>query len=253
MLSVFISYRREDSRAYAGRIFDRLKVRLGGTENVFMDVVAIAPGSDFVVAMDQALRRCNALVVVIGRHWADSVDAEGRLRLANPQDYVRLELATALARGMRVLPILVDGASMPREDLLPSDLKKLARIEALELSDSRWDYDMEQLMQALTGHSQSIPSVGRNLGGGARRDRLEIHRAFHSRKCGLLHADDVDSIGAGVGKAGGGRVCGGATVRTGIRGLHGALGRPAERHVQSEAESIALCQLRAESRLTERW
>jgi len=159
MKDVFISYRHEDSKSYAGRIFDRLKGRFG-SEHVFMDITAIRAGSDFVDAIDNALGRCDAFIVVIGKQWLSIADEHGSRRLDDPGDFVRLEVAAALARRMRIVPVLVDDARMPSDDALPKVLKKLARIQALDLSDRRWDFDMEQLVGALirpTGEPHTPP------------------------------------------------------------------------------------------------
>jgi len=158
MSDVFISYRHEDSKSYAGRIFDRLK-RSFGADHVFMDITAIHAGSDFVVAIDKALGRSGAFVVVIGRQWLSIADEHGNRRLDDPRDFVRLESAAALARGTRIVPVLVDNASMPSAEALPDNLKKLARIQALELSDRRWDFDMDQLVRELSGPGGKAPTA----------------------------------------------------------------------------------------------
>jgi hypothetical protein len=103
---VFISYRREDSAGWAGRIYDRLE-KLMGPENVFLDVDNIQPGSDFVQVLTESVGACDALVAVIGRRWI--TDENNRRRLDDPRDFVRIEIETAL----RVFPVLVDGAAMP--------------------------------------------------------------------------------------------------------------------------------------------
>ncbi len=106
---IFIKYRREDSRGDAGRLFDRLKARFSG--QVFMDVSTIESGVDFGEAIERAVGSCVACVVVIGKHWL--IDETGRRRLDKPEDFVRLEIATALKRNIRVIPVLVSGATMP--------------------------------------------------------------------------------------------------------------------------------------------
>src|SRR2546426_8335791 len=148
MTGIFISYRREDSAGHAGRLFDRLTQHFG-KGRVFMDVSDIEPGVDFVDAIDKAVGSCDALVVVIGRNWLTCVDAGGQRRLDDPNDFIRLETATALKRNIRVIPILVQGARMPKSEELPADLEKLARRQAIELSDTRWDSDVGQLIKAL--------------------------------------------------------------------------------------------------------
>jgi hypothetical protein len=139
---VFISYRREESAAYAGRIYDAMAGRFGD-RNVFMDV-EMPPGVDFVERIDEVLAGCAALIVVIGPRWPHLGD--GRPRLQDPDDFVRREVAAALRRDdVTVIPALVGGAEMPRADQLPEDLRPLTRRNALELSHGRWRYDVSRL------------------------------------------------------------------------------------------------------------
>lgn len=147
--NIFINYRREDSAGYAGRLFDRLSGRF--PDRVFMDVDTIEPGIDFVDTIEQAVGCCEVLIVVIGSEWLHLTDASGRRRLENPNDFVRLEIATALDRNIRIIPVLVEGAAMPRPEDLPPDLAKLTRRNAIELSDVRWAFDVDRLIQAIEG------------------------------------------------------------------------------------------------------
>lgn len=159
---IFLSYRRADTAGYAGRLSEALRKRFG-EGSVFQDVEAIRPGSDFGHEIDGAIARCQVLVVLIGDTWATERMPDGGRRLDDPDDFVRLEIATGLGRGTRLLPVLVEGARMPREDELPPDLKPLARVQALELSDSRWEYDYGQLVRAIAD------VTGRKGSRGARR------------------------------------------------------------------------------------
>lgn len=144
---IFISYRRDDSSGHAGRLFDRLSAHFGD-EQVFMDIDQIEPGEDFVQVIESAVGSCEILLALIGRNWLSSRDESGR-RLDNPNDFVRLEIAAALARGIPVIPVLVQGARMPRPQDLPENLLALSRRHALELSDLRWKHDIDQLTGAL--------------------------------------------------------------------------------------------------------
>ena len=148
MPSVFLSYRRADTGGYAGRLAESLEGRFG-RGSVFQDVEAIAPGSDFAQAIAAAIGRCQVAVVLIGDTWGSERDANGRLRLEDPHDFVRLEVASALRAGTPVLPVLVEGGKMPSAAALPSDLAQFARLQALELSDTRWEYDVDRLAQAV--------------------------------------------------------------------------------------------------------
>jgi hypothetical protein len=145
---VFISYRRDDSGGYAGRIYDRLTSRLG-RENVFFDVDTIPIGRDFVDALSENIGKCDALLAVIGKHWVTSVDSDNRRRLDDPADFVRIEIEAALSRDVPVVPVLVDGAKMPRPEDLPPGLQKLIRRQAVEISHARFDTDAERLTTAL--------------------------------------------------------------------------------------------------------
>ncbi|MGH7673781.1 MAG: toll/interleukin-1 receptor domain-containing protein [Gemmatimonadales bacterium] len=149
MTTVFISYRRRgESAGYAGRLAAELRDHFG-PDQLFRDIEKIEPGLDFVEVITNAVSSCTALIAVIGDDWLTATDAAGRRRLDDPQDFLHLEVATALGRNIRVIPVLVGDASMPRAEQLPEPLKTLARRQAHELSDSRWDYDIQQLIAAL--------------------------------------------------------------------------------------------------------
>ena len=145
---IFLSYRRDDSAGHAGRLSDRLSQHFG-EHQLFVDIDTIEPGEDFIEVIEQAVRCCEVLIAVIGKTWLSITDGLGRRRLDNPEDYVRVELATALARNIRVIPVLVQGAVMPHSEELPDVLAKLARRNAFELSDARWAYDVERLIRAV--------------------------------------------------------------------------------------------------------
>lgn len=147
MPGIFISYRREDCPGHAGRIFDRLRSRFG-SDVVFMDVAAIEPGVDFVEVLHKAVGSCDALLAVIGPQWL-SATHDGKRRLDDPYDFVRIEIASALERNVRVLPVLVEGAAIPPTEGLPTDLHALTRRQAVELRDARWDDDIERLVEGL--------------------------------------------------------------------------------------------------------
>ncbi|HEV3470998.1 MAG TPA: SUMF1/EgtB/PvdO family nonheme iron enzyme [Pyrinomonadaceae bacterium] len=144
---IFISYRRDDCAGHAGRLFDRLAVYFGD-EQIFMDLEQLEPGVDFLEVIEEAIGSCEILIALIGRGWLTSRDDSGR-RLDNPNDFVRLEIAAAFARGVRVIPVLVQGAQMPRPQDLPEDLSPLSRRHALELSDLRWRHDVDRLIRTI--------------------------------------------------------------------------------------------------------
>ncbi|MCW5581273.1 MAG: toll/interleukin-1 receptor domain-containing protein, partial [Luteimonas sp.] len=147
MPKIFISYRREDSAGFAGRLADALEAR-HGADNVFRDVDDIRPGSDFVDTLHAALASCDVLVPLIGPRWLSASGPHGQ-RLHDPQDYVRREIAIALERGMTVIPALVEGARMPSASDLPAELADLTRRQALVLGDHSWSSDVQALMRAI--------------------------------------------------------------------------------------------------------
>jgi PQQ-dependent dehydrogenase (methanol/ethanol family) len=153
---IFINYRREDSIATAGRIHDRL-AKAFGRKQLFMDVDHIPAGVDFVIYLEQQVAKCDVLLVVIGPSWLDARGPDGQRRLDNPEDFVVIEVATALARNIRVIPVLVDGARMPRADELPEALRPLARRNALALQNTQFGSDADRLVEkvreAITGES----------------------------------------------------------------------------------------------------
>jgi hypothetical protein len=146
--TIFVNYRRSDSEGESGRLFDDLTSHFGA-ESIFMDVAAIEPGRDFRKAIDQSVAACSVLLAVIGREWLEAKDAAGDRRLEDPNDFVRIELASALRRDIPVVPVLVRGAKMPHADQLPDDLKDLAYRNAVELTHARWKSDVQVLIRAL--------------------------------------------------------------------------------------------------------
>jgi hypothetical protein len=147
---IFISYRRDDSRGYAGRLQGDLSRRYS-EEHVFRDV-EIPPGADFGEYITSLVDKCNVVLAIIGPSWLDARDREGERRIDDPDDWVRLEIERALARdGVEVIPVLVDGARLPPREELPESLLALRRRNALQPSDRRWDYDVGQLGQHLDG------------------------------------------------------------------------------------------------------
>ncbi len=120
-----------------------------------MDVDTMVPGVDFVSELDEAVLGCNVLLAIIGRNWLSTTSPDGRRRIENPEDFVRIEIATALRHDIRVIPVLVDGAQMPVADDLTDELKPMARRHAVELSHSRFTADSERLAQSLQHASQA--------------------------------------------------------------------------------------------------
>jgi hypothetical protein len=145
---IFISYRREETAYAAGWLYDRLADRYGGGQ-IFKDVDSIQLGDDFVEVITRAVGSCDVLLALVGDQWLTITDEDGRRRLDDPDDFVRVEIEAALTRNVRVIPILVDGARMPRAKELPRSLARLVRRQALELSPARFEYDTGRLLAVL--------------------------------------------------------------------------------------------------------
>jgi hypothetical protein len=156
---VFLSYRREDAAAYARLLQEQLRESLPEAR-VFMDLDSIEAGLDFAEVIGEALDSCAVFVALIGPQWATLTDEKGRPRLYNPDDWVRSEVQTALDRGVRVIPVLVDGARPLREELLPAELHKLARLNVLELSYGRYQYDADRLVELIQRVLAAAPGTG---------------------------------------------------------------------------------------------
>ena len=148
MINLFISYRRDDSAGYAGRLSDSLVRHFGGA-NIFRDIEDIYPGDDFVEAIKQNLQRANAVLVVIGPAWLNAKNENGQLRLHDPKDFVRLEIETALQLNHLIIPVLIDEATMPSPDQLPESLARIAFHQALQCTDNHWDEDIIRLVNVL--------------------------------------------------------------------------------------------------------
>jgi hypothetical protein len=146
MRGVFISYRRDDTAGYAGRLYDALTAHFG-RDLVFFDIDSIPAGQNFVEVIEQRMAFCSVVIVLIGKAWLNSTD--GRRRLDDPHDFVRLEIANAFRRKIPVIPVLVGGAKMPRVDDLPALLTPLAHLNAIEIFDQLFRDSVRRLVNAL--------------------------------------------------------------------------------------------------------
>jgi hypothetical protein len=165
----FISYRRSEADALAGRIKDRMRVELVGWET-FMDVDSIEPGGNFRQIIDEALARSSVFVLLIGKSWLGGSAS----RIHDPEDFVRYEVASALSRNIRIIPVLVNDATMPTARDLPYDIAKLAERNAVVLRHTRFDDDFANLARAIadgphvrTGDVVSVFNTVRGIGSGA--------------------------------------------------------------------------------------
>jgi hypothetical protein len=160
MSSIFISYRRDDSAETVGRLFDRL-VQQFGRAAVFKDVDSIPPGADFAQHIAAVMQRCSVVLAMIGPRWLSATDAAGMRRLDDPGDFVRLEIETALARGITVIPLLVQGATMPPSESLPPSLGALAQRNAMPIRpDPDFHADTSRLIGTLVGLVPAPPTAG---------------------------------------------------------------------------------------------
>ncbi len=159
---IFINYRRDDSIGMAGRLHDRLAHTFGRAK-LFMDVDHIPVGTDFVAHLNSQVAECDVILVVIGPNWLDVKDESGRRRLDDPDDFVAIEIAAALTREIRVIPVLVDGARMPKASELPDSLKPLARRHAVDVRHAHFGHDAEALVARMR------EALGDDAGGPRRR------------------------------------------------------------------------------------
>lgn len=183
MPGVFISYRRGDASAEAGRLSDQLGRRFG-EDRVFIDVDGIPVGEDFTEKIETALAGSDVQLVVIGPGWLDAAHIDGRRRLDDPQDFVRREIEGALQRDIRLVPVLVRGANMPAADRLPPSIAPLANRQAHELTHRRWRKDVEDL-------AASIRAPG---AASEHRERLERMLGRHRRAAIIGAAAAVAAI-----------------------------------------------------------
>jgi hypothetical protein len=145
---IFISYRRDDAAGDAGRLADHLNRRFGRGQ-VFLDIDTIDPGTDFVRVLQSSLRETAAVLVVIGQRWTSARDSAGGRRLDNEKDFVRLEVEESLSRDIPVVPVLVQGAAMPKPEELPPSMASLTTRQAVTLDHAEFHDDANRLCDHL--------------------------------------------------------------------------------------------------------
>jgi len=155
---VFLSYRRSDCAGHVGRLYDILTDYFG-ERHIFIDIDKIAPGEDFVNAITEAVAGSSVFLAIIGKKWLTGSDGSVS-RLADPADFVRLEIASALKLGILVVPVLMEGASMPSTDQFPEELSGFPRRNAFEISDRRFKRDVDGLIQVI---KRAMKSSGSNV------------------------------------------------------------------------------------------
>ena len=175
MSDIFLSYRRQDTLSATGRLADRLEQHFG-RQRVFRDYDSIVAGSDFVKAIDGAIRMSTVVLAIVGPDWLEARDAQGRRRLDEAGDFVRLEIESALRAELPVIPVLVEGAKMPAAAALPPSLEPFTRCQAVELSESRWRDDADRLIASLQSQF-AIESEAPPLGEGG-EGRVDVFSRF---------------------------------------------------------------------------
>jgi len=206
---VFISYRRELDAGWAPWLYDRLAERFG-SESVFMDLDSIVAGDDFAEVIKRSVASCQVFIALIGKGWSSATSADGARRLDDPGDFVRIEIESALHHGVRVVPLLIEGATMPRASELPDSLAPLVSRQALPLSGQHRQYDVNTLIQAVKRvidetrldltppplpeppppHGRVLASLEPDLARGFRRAKtsVRLQSEAHERRTVMVHA-----------------------------------------------------------------
>jgi hypothetical protein len=179
MSGVFISYRHSDSWDKSHQLYKDLANALGD-EKLFIDAVKIEPGANFAQVINEKVGFCDALIAVIGSDWLSISDEQHRRRIDDPEDWVRLEITSALERGIPVIQVLVDGAAPLEAKQLPQDLVKLSTLQAQKISSEHYEQDMERLLAVLNKIIQPANSmtiwVSLLTRGYKAMDPLDLHR-----------------------------------------------------------------------------
>jgi hypothetical protein len=181
-IRIVISYRREDTPGGAGRLRQDLGAHFG-REQVFLDIDAIPPGVDWIEEIEKTVSTADVLLPVIGLHWLTVTDENGHRRLDDPNDVLRFEIETALHAAVRVIPIQLHGAPMPKTDQLPASLIGLTRRQSIRIDDEDWPHDVQKLVRALErirgekAEALQAKAVEREAAERAERERLEQEAA----------------------------------------------------------------------------
>jgi len=184
MTRIFINYRRQDSEGYVGRLYDHLTQHFD-SQDIFMDIDSISPGADFVQTLEDAVAGCDVLIAIIGPQWSTIKDESGERRLDQWNDFVRIEISSALREKKIVIPVLVGRARMPSLTELPEDLVLFARRNALELSQQHFAQDVMKLVKVI----QDAAPTKQNNKSRPNQDTLD-------RKAEALKQVRLDLVGA---------------------------------------------------------
>lgn len=168
--AVFVSYRRDDAAHIAGRIADAIAARIG-RDRVFVDVDSVAPGEDFVRKIETSIQASGTFIAVIGSNWLTAATPQGQRRIDLDGDFIRLEVRTALAAGLRIVPVLVDNAPMPRAEDLPEDIRQFVRHNAVHLNHTTFTRDIQTLLDLLDARparpKPKLPALAMPVGAAA--------------------------------------------------------------------------------------
>jgi hypothetical protein len=146
--TIFINYRKDDSSWNALALYNEL-LKYFPKESIFKDFNTIRPGDDFVESIQKALSHCNVLLVVMSKNWLEVKDKHGNRRISDPDDLVRIEIATAIERNIQVIPVLFDNIPMPTSAELPENLRSLPRRQFVEIETTRFEADVKKLADAI--------------------------------------------------------------------------------------------------------
>jgi hypothetical protein len=178
---IFINYRRGDEPGFTQALLGRLEQAFPA-ERLFIDVDNIPPGEDFVRMLESQVAQCDAMLTVIGNNWLDAADERGGRRLDNPNDFVRIEIESALKLGKRVIPVLVHQARMPHPDELPEAIRQLSQRNAVRLTHERFRSDVQGLIKALQGAIEDVASRRSSTVGASDRAVKPFERTPSSRR-----------------------------------------------------------------------
>ena len=196
MPGIFISYRRDDSAASAGRLYDRLAHHFG-KEQVFRDLDAIAPGAEFAKVIEERVSQCDVLVAVIGKNWISVKNPAGQRRLDYPEDPVRAEVREALNQKKLVIPVLIGGAEVPKPEQLPEDIAAIAGRNAIEISESRFDYDAGRVIEAIEQAGVAAKLIAEAAPGGSQGWQAAVTSKTNQRTWKFI-GGGVTALAAGI-------------------------------------------------------
>jgi Domain of unknown function (DUF4189)/TIR domain/Putative peptidoglycan binding domain len=187
---IFINYRRGDEPGFTQALLGRLEQAFPA-DRLFIDIDSILPGEDFIHKLESQVAQCDAMLTVIGVGWLNATDERGNRRLDDPSDFVRIEIASALKQGKRVIPVLVHDARMPRPEELPEGIRPLASRNAVRLTHERFRADVQGLIKSLRGTIAEVaaPVSGAGMDYGlspARRSRVLVRSLITLCVLGIL-------------------------------------------------------------------